>query len=132
MNGSAVQDHATNEAVLHLRSDLVESGMRAYDVAVVERSYERALRAPSEQAWQRFYEEVLAALLHLSGKRRRLDKRTRRATESLLRLIDDDLGSALVDPAVAVQLRRTLIAPSRGKGLEYRRRRQRMRQAALR
>ena len=93
------------EAVSHLRADLIESGMTSYDVATIQQAYESALRIVSENAWRHFYEDVITGLLRMSGKPRRYGERARRATESLLRLIDDDFGASLVDPALAAQLR---------------------------
>lgn len=98
-------------AVSHLRSDLIESGMTSYDVATVLKSYKNALRTPSDAAWRQFYEDVVTALLRMSDKRPRRDESSRRATASLLRLIEDDFGSELVSPDLAGRLRSLLIEP---------------------
>jgi hypothetical protein len=95
-----------NEAVRHLRDDLVWSGVDKDRTDEVSLLYANALTRGSREVWHEFYRAVLHALEALAT---RPEARGRvEARESLLRIIEDDLGSTLFGDAAA-RLRERLV-----------------------
>ncbi|MGA3036348.1 MAG: hypothetical protein ABSE64_02590 [Vulcanimicrobiaceae bacterium] len=91
-----------NEAVRHLCEDLVESGIDHDRIAEITLLYGEALKRRTSDVWMAFYSSVFKALRALAAYPPGFSQRE--ARESLLRIVEDDLGSALFGNAVA-QLR---------------------------
>ena len=103
------------EAVSHMREDLVGSGLGHESVFVVQNAYQRALWERSDLAWRRFYEMLFATLNALRFESINADARGQRAIESLLCLLDDDFGSAVIEPLRRRHLRRALSSALRSR-----------------
>lgn len=100
------------EAISHLREDLVGSGLGHESVFMVQNAYQRALWERSDLAWRRFYQTLFATLNALRFESINGDARGQRAIESLLCLLEDDFGSAVIEPPRLSHLRRALTTPA--------------------
>jgi plasmid stabilization system protein ParE len=91
-----------NEAVRHLCEDLFGSGIDNERIAGITALYADALKRQAPEVWMAFYDAMFQALRALAARPQEFSQRE--ARESLLRIIEDDLGSALYGNAV-VELR---------------------------
>jgi hypothetical protein len=82
-----------NEAVLRLCDDLVESGIDYAHIAEITVIYADALKRRTSDLWKAFYDAVFQALWALVDRPHVLSQRE--ARESLLRILEDDLGCTL-------------------------------------
>jgi len=97
-----------NEAVQRLRDDLVGSGIDEERIAEIAILYANALTRRTREVWNDFYRAVFHALQALAAGSRECLRPD--ARESLLRILDDDLGHALFGDA-ASELRERLGYP---------------------
>jgi hypothetical protein len=81
-----------NDAVMNFARDLRDAGASESDVRDLSRLYDRALRNPSESAWEQFYRATFAVACRTLGQ---AVPQSREAVASIVRLLDDDLGTAL-------------------------------------
>jgi len=88
-----------NEAVRDLCEDLVESGIDDDRIADITALYADALKHRTQEVWTAFYTAVFQALRALAARPQPFSRRP--ARESLLRIVEDDLGCALFGDAVA-------------------------------
>lgn len=89
------------DATERLTQDLHDAGIALDEVRRVTRLYDRALGRASNVDWERLYRATFSAL-------RRTDStapHSRSAVESLLRLLEDDFGTALFGTEAVAILR---------------------------
>jgi hypothetical protein len=91
-----------NGAVARFAADLLDAGVATRERAVLALLYDRALLTGSATAWTRFYRALFTALRPLAHEPP-ASVSTATAIESLLRIVEDDLGARLFD---ADELRR--------------------------
>ncbi|MBV8498381.1 MAG: hypothetical protein JO003_03910 [Candidatus Eremiobacteraeota bacterium] len=99
------------DAVARFARDLFEAGVGRRERAVLALRYDRALTEGSRVAWTRFYRALFSALSLLARKHRAPTWQSRFAIGSLLRILEDDLGSALYDREFTDGLRTALQPP---------------------
>jgi len=90
-----------NDATERLTQDLRDAGIAPDEVRRVTRLYDRALSRAATVDWERLYRATFFAL-------RRTDAtapHSRGAVESLIRLLEDDLGAALFGTEAVAVLR---------------------------
>jgi hypothetical protein len=100
-----------NEVIRNLVRDLCEAGVDARRRAVLALLYDHALTASSARAWTRLYRALFSALRLVAHKRLVRSRASRLAVESLLRLLEDDLGSSLFGTGATGRLRASLERP---------------------
>jgi hypothetical protein len=88
-----------NEAVRHLCEDLFESGIDNDRIAEITALYAEALKRRTREVWTAFYDAMFRALRALAAGPQGFSQRE--ARESLLRIVEDDLGRTLFGDAVA-------------------------------
>jgi|GEM_PF-4993443 hypothetical protein len=88
-----------NEAVRNLCDDLFGSGIEDERIANITALYAEALKRRTSEVWTAFYDAMFHALWALAARPQAFSQRE--ARESLLRIVEDDLGSALFGNAVA-------------------------------
>lgn len=94
------------EALLHLEDQLVRAGVRASTTRTALAAYAAALVHRGELYWRMFYRTIHAALCELAeGPLTFPDG----AARPLLALLDDDLGSRLVDSVQRARIRDRLV-----------------------
>lgn len=100
-----------NEAIAHFENDLSQAGVETRGVATLALLYRDALLSASDRAWNRLYRATFSTLRALARRQpARILSRT--ALESLLRLLEDDLGSALFGTPAVSRLRASLVLDS--------------------
>jgi hypothetical protein len=92
-----------------LRTDLIQSGIVPADEQELCMAYQLALRDASQCRWEQFYRALFAALKDLAGTSR---VRRRSAVESLLLIVEDDLGLRLFGEPALAQIRRRALERS--------------------
>jgi hypothetical protein len=97
-----------NETIQRFGRDLLEAGVVLRQRAVLMLLYDRALSAGSPASWARLYRTLFSALRLLTEKRPDAVKGSRRAIDSLLRILEDDFGAALFGPEATLRLRWSL------------------------
>lgn len=90
-----------NDVIEHFAGDLRASGVDELGVVRTAQLYGRALVTGSDFAWRQFYRATFVALTRSAE---RALPRSLAAVESLLRLLDDDLGRTLFDAGTVAQL----------------------------
>jgi hypothetical protein len=105
-----------NEVIAHFENDLLQAGIGARAVAMLGFLYREALLDTSERAWSRLYRAAFSTSRALARRPPSGIAQSHRATESLLRLLEDDLGMALFGAAAVSRLRVSLMLDS---GLTY-------------
>lgn len=90
-----------NDILEHFAGDLRASGVDEIGVVRTTQLYGRALVTGSDFAWRRFYRATFVALRRSAE---RALPRSSLAVESLLRLLEDDLGRTLFDAGAIAQL----------------------------
>lgn len=101
-----------NEAIAHFEDDLSHAGVGARGIATLVSLYRDALRDASERAWSRLYRAMFSSLRELA-RRPSARIQSRAALESLLRLLEDDLGLALFGAPAVRRLRASLVPDSK-------------------
>jgi hypothetical protein len=101
-----------NEAIAHFEGDLAQAGIGAHAIATLASLYRDALLDGSDRAWSRFYRATFSTLWALARRPPRRVQQSREAIESLLRLLDDDLGTALFGAPAVSRLRISLMLDS--------------------
>jgi hypothetical protein len=99
-----------NDAVTHLAGDLFDAGIEPRRRSVLMLLYDRALNARSPESWRRFYQALFSALRRLANRSSAPTWRSYFALRSLLRILEDDLGSVLFSARAAARLRASLDA----------------------
>ncbi len=99
-----------NEAIAHFENDLSQAGMDARAIATLTSLYRDALLEASGRAWSRLYRATFSTLRALA--RRPSRRQSHAAIESLLRLLEDDLGMALFGASAVRRLRGSLALDS--------------------
>jgi hypothetical protein len=94
-----------NDPVWHLSADLFHAGISLRRRAVLALLYDRALTENSAASWTRLYRAIFSALLALSLDSTEPAWRSPAAVESLLRIVEDDLGLQLFGMQAAKRLR---------------------------
>lgn len=97
-----------NDAVWRFARDLSDAGVGVRRRAVLALLYERALTAQSDAAWARLYRTLFYALRLISPALPVPAVRSPAAVESLLRVVEDDLGSTLFGARALNRLRASL------------------------
>ena len=92
-----------------LRIDLIQAGIVPTEEQELCLLYELALRDGSDFRWEQFYRALFAALKDLAGASR---TRRRPAIESLLLIVEDDLGLRLFGEPALAQIRRRALERS--------------------
>ena len=87
-----------NEAVRHLCEDLFGSGIDDQQIADITALYADALKRQTRDVWMAFYDAMFQALRALAARHQGFSQRE--ARESLLRIVEDDLGRTLFGNAV--------------------------------
>lgn len=100
-----------NDAVTRLAGDLFDAGIEPRRRAVLTLLYDRALHARSPESWRRFYRALFSALRRLSHEASAPTWRSHFALRSLLRILEDDLGSVLFSAGATSRLRASLDSP---------------------
>lgn len=90
-----------NDLIEHFAGDLRACGVDEIGIVRTTELYDRALVTGSDFAWRRFYRATFVALKRGA---QRVFPRSLAAVESLLRLLDDDLGRTLFDARTIEQL----------------------------
>jgi hypothetical protein len=101
-----------NEAIAHFEHDLSRAGVGGHAVATLTSLYRDALRDASDRAWSRLYRAIFSTLRALTRRPPSRIGRSRTAIESLLRLLEDDLGTALFGAPAVGRLRGSLALES--------------------
>jgi hypothetical protein len=101
-----------NEAVAHFEDDLLQAGIGARAIATLACLYRDALLDASDRAWSRLYRATFSTLRALARRPPSRLQRSRMAIESLLRLLEDDLGTALFGAPAVSRLRVSLMLDS--------------------
>jgi hypothetical protein len=99
-----------NEAIAHFENDLSQAGIGARAIATLASLYRDALLEASGRAWSRLYRATFSTLRALA--RRPPSRQSHAAIESLLRLLEDDLGMALFGAPAVRRLRVSLALDS--------------------
>jgi hypothetical protein len=94
------------DALVHLQAQLMEAGVRASTARTALVAYAAALVHQAESFWCTFYRSIYAALREVADGPLTLGDR---ALLPLLALIDDDLGSQLVDRAERARIRERFV-----------------------
>ena len=81
-----------NDTVWRFARDLSDAGVGMRQRGVLALFYDRALSAQSGAAWARLYRTLFSALRLLSLESHAPTVHTPAAIESLLRILEDDLG----------------------------------------
>jgi hypothetical protein len=97
-----------NRALEALFADLLLAGVTLNEARDVRRSYERALRRQRTSGWIGFYRAVFEALNGTAVAAFPQSAMRRPARASLLRLLEDDLGSTLFSESEMANLRARL------------------------
>lgn len=92
-----------NDAVWRFARDLADAGMNAGQRGVLALIYDRALAARSAASWTRLYRALFSALRLLA--RSTPAGSFAPAVESLLHIVEDDLGLRLFGPLALYRLR---------------------------
>ena len=92
-----------------LRIDLIQSGIAPADERELCLAYQAALRDGSDFLWEQFYRTLFAALSDLLGTSR---IRRRPGLESLLLIVEDDLGLRLFGAPALAQMRQRVLERS--------------------
>jgi len=100
-----------NDAVTRFARDLLDAGIGTREREVLALLYGRALTAGSPMAWTRFYRALFSALRLRALTSSTPTWQSRFAVESLLRILEDDLGSALFGREATDRLRAALHRP---------------------
>jgi hypothetical protein len=100
---SGERAHAARRLYLDLRA----AGVAAAPAARAEEAYVRALHVRQDTAWTQLYDLIFASLD--DAARRRSLAGAPRAVGSLLRLLDDDLGSRRFSAPERERIRRSLL-----------------------
>lgn len=90
-----------NGATERFAQDLYDAGIAPHDIRRVARLYDRALTRAAKVDWERLYRATFFALRRTGSAA----PRSRHAVESLLRLLEDDLGAALLEAEAVSRLR---------------------------
>jgi hypothetical protein len=98
-----------NDEVTRLAGDLFDAGIEPRRRVVLTLLYDRALNARSPESWRRFYRALFTALRRLSHQGSAPTWRSHFALRSLLRIIEDDLGSVLFGSGATNRLRASLV-----------------------
>jgi len=93
-----------NDAVWRFARDLSDAGMSARQRAVLALLYERALTSGSAASWERLYRALFSALRRLAHEPSAFTRQSLAAVDSLLRIVQDDLGSRLFGATALSQL----------------------------
>jgi hypothetical protein len=101
-----------NEVIAHFESDLSQAGVGARAVATLASLYRDALLDASDRAWTRLYRATFSTLRALARRPPGRIRQSHRAIESLLRLLEDDLGTALFGAPAVGRLRVSLMLDS--------------------
>lgn len=101
-----------NEAIAHFEDDLSLAGVGARGIATLVSLYRDALLDASDRAWSRLYRAMFSSLRALA-RRPSARIQSRAALESLLRLLEDDLGLALFGAPAVSRLRASLVPDSK-------------------
>jgi hypothetical protein len=72
--------------------DLRDAGASESDISDLSRLYDRALTNPSDSSWEQFYRATFAVACRTLGQ---AVPRSMEAVASIVRLLEDDLGTAL-------------------------------------
>jgi hypothetical protein len=94
-----------NDPVWSLSADLFHAGICLRRRAVLALLYDRALTENSAASWTRLYRAIFSALLTLSRDSTAPAWQSSAAVESLLRIVEDDLGLQLFGAQAAERLR---------------------------
>ena len=94
-----------NDPVWRLSADLFHAGICLRRRAVLALLYDRALIDNSAASWMRLYRAIFSALLTLSLNSPVPAARSSAAVESLLRILEDDLGLQLFGADAVWRLR---------------------------
>jgi hypothetical protein len=94
------------EALVHLQEQLVDAGVRASTARTALVAYAAALVHRAESHWYTFYRSIYIALRELADGPL---TPAQGAAAPLLALIDDDLGSRLIEPAQRARIRERLV-----------------------
>jgi hypothetical protein len=97
-----------NEALQSLVRDLFDAGIETRQRAVLALLYDRALTSGVGESWTRFYRALFSALRQLSLKASAPTGKSQFAIESLLSILEDDLGSMLFGAEATQRLRASL------------------------
>ncbi|MBV8066631.1 MAG: hypothetical protein JO113_01540 [Candidatus Eremiobacteraeota bacterium] len=100
-----------NDAVTRFAGDLFDAGIETRRRAVLTLLYDRALNARSPESWRRFYHALFSALRRFSHQASAPTWRSHFALRSLLRILEDDLGSVLFGTGAASRLRASIDVP---------------------
>jgi hypothetical protein len=87
-----------NDAVMNFARDLRDAGASESDIRELVCLYDRALTNPSESAWEQFYRATFAVARRTLGQ---AVPQLREAVASIVRLLEDDLGTALFGGRIA-------------------------------
>jgi hypothetical protein len=90
---------AVNEPLHHLCEDLFDSGIDDERIAEITALYADALKRRTSEVWMAFYDAMFQALRALAVRPAGFSQRE--ARESLLRIVEDDLGRTLFGNAVS-------------------------------
>jgi hypothetical protein len=101
-----------NEAIAHFENDLSQAGIGAHAIVTLASLYRDALLDASDRAWGRLYRATFSTLRALALRPPSGIRPSRRAIESLLRLLEDDLGTALFGAPAVSRLRLSLMLGS--------------------
>jgi hypothetical protein len=101
-----------NEAIAHFENDLSQAGIGTRAIVTLGSLYRDALLDASGRAWSRLYRATFSTLRALARRPPSGIRQSRRAIESLLRLLEDDLGMALFGAAAVSRLRVSLMLDS--------------------
>jgi hypothetical protein len=97
-----------NEAIAHFEDDLAQAGIGAHAIATLASLYRDALLDGSDRGWSRLYRATFSTLRALARRPPRRIQQSRISIESLLRLLEDDLGTALFGAPALSRLRVSL------------------------
>jgi hypothetical protein len=98
-----------NGAIARFVDDLLDAGICTRRRAVLTLLYDRSLMAGSTASWRRLYRAIFAALQQLSEEPPAPTPRSFAAQASLLRIVEDDLGSEIFGVAAVGRLRAVLV-----------------------
>jgi hypothetical protein len=91
-----------NDAVMSFARDLRDPGASESDISDLSRLYDRALTNPSDSGWEQFYRATFAVACRTLGQ---AVPQSREAVASIVRLLEDDLGTALFGRDLAIRRR---------------------------